>query len=77
MKSSVQSRRLPFLSACHRRARSAFLRPIAMRFKCPFIMGVGGSFDILAGAVQRAPARTQHLGLEWLYRVSLVSQDGM
>jgi N-acetylglucosaminyldiphosphoundecaprenol N-acetyl-beta-D-mannosaminyltransferase len=35
----------------------------------PFIMGVGGSFDILAGAVQRAPVRMQHLGLEWLYRV--------
>jgi N-acetylglucosaminyldiphosphoundecaprenol N-acetyl-beta-D-mannosaminyltransferase len=35
----------------------------------PFIMGVGGSFDILAGAVRRAPVRMQHLGLEWLYRV--------
>ncbi|WP_245286708.1 WecB/TagA/CpsF family glycosyltransferase [Bradyrhizobium sp. ARR65] len=35
----------------------------------PFIMGVGGSFDILAGAVRRAPVRLQHLGLEWLYRV--------
>ncbi|WP_024516056.1 WecB/TagA/CpsF family glycosyltransferase [Bradyrhizobium sp. Tv2a-2] len=34
-----------------------------------FIMGVGGSFDILAGAVRRAPVRMQHLGLEWLYRV--------
>jgi N-acetylglucosaminyldiphosphoundecaprenol N-acetyl-beta-D-mannosaminyltransferase len=33
-----------------------------------FIMGVGGSFDILAGAVRRAPVRMQHLGLEWLYR---------
>jgi N-acetylglucosaminyldiphosphoundecaprenol N-acetyl-beta-D-mannosaminyltransferase len=35
----------------------------------PFIMGVGGSFDVLAGQVQRAPARMQQLGLEWLYRV--------
>ncbi|WP_271577694.1 WecB/TagA/CpsF family glycosyltransferase [Bradyrhizobium sp. CCBAU 11361] len=35
----------------------------------PFIMGVGGSFDILAGAVRRAPVPMQHLGLEWLYRV--------
>jgi N-acetylglucosaminyldiphosphoundecaprenol N-acetyl-beta-D-mannosaminyltransferase len=35
----------------------------------PFIMGVGGSFDILAGAVRRAPVRMQDLGLEWLYRV--------
>ncbi|WP_249150667.1 WecB/TagA/CpsF family glycosyltransferase [Bradyrhizobium sp. JYMT SZCCT0180] len=35
----------------------------------PFIMGVGGSFDILAGSVRRAPVCIQHLGLEWLYRV--------
>lgn len=35
----------------------------------PFIMGVGGSFDILAGAVRRAPVRMQRLGLEWLYRI--------
>jgi N-acetylglucosaminyldiphosphoundecaprenol N-acetyl-beta-D-mannosaminyltransferase len=35
----------------------------------PFIMGVGGSFDVLAGEVRRAPVRMQALGLEWLYRV--------
>ena len=35
----------------------------------PFIMGVGGSFDVVAGYVSRAPARVQALGLEWLYRV--------
>lgn len=34
-----------------------------------FIMGVGGSFDVLAGEVRRAPAPMQRLGLEWLYRV--------
>lgn len=31
--------------------------------------GVGGSFDVLAGKVRRAPPRWQRLGLEWLYRV--------
>jgi N-acetylglucosaminyldiphosphoundecaprenol N-acetyl-beta-D-mannosaminyltransferase len=31
--------------------------------------GVGGSFDVMAGKVQRAPLRWQRLGLEWLYRV--------
>jgi N-acetylglucosaminyldiphosphoundecaprenol N-acetyl-beta-D-mannosaminyltransferase len=31
--------------------------------------GVGGSFDILAGLVRRAPLAWQRLGLEWLYRV--------
>jgi N-acetylglucosaminyldiphosphoundecaprenol N-acetyl-beta-D-mannosaminyltransferase len=35
----------------------------------PFIMGVGGSFDVLAGQIRRAPNRLQTLGLEWLYRV--------
>jgi N-acetylglucosaminyldiphosphoundecaprenol N-acetyl-beta-D-mannosaminyltransferase len=31
--------------------------------------GVGGSFDVMAGKVRRAPAVWQRLGLEWLYRV--------
>ncbi|ADI00545.1 WecB/TagA/CpsF family glycosyltransferase [Salisediminibacterium selenitireducens] len=31
--------------------------------------GVGGSFDVLAGKVKRAPAGFQKLGLEWLYRL--------
>jgi N-acetylglucosaminyldiphosphoundecaprenol N-acetyl-beta-D-mannosaminyltransferase len=31
--------------------------------------GVGGSFDVVAGQTQRAPALWQRLGLEWLYRV--------
>ncbi len=35
----------------------------------PFIMGVGGSFDVLAGVVRRAPPLMQRLGLEWLYRI--------
>jgi N-acetylglucosaminyldiphosphoundecaprenol N-acetyl-beta-D-mannosaminyltransferase len=35
----------------------------------PFIMGVGGSFDVLAGKVKRAPVHMQQVGLEWLYRV--------
>jgi len=33
------------------------------------VHGVGGSFDVLAGKVQRAPDRWQSMGLEWLYRV--------
>ena len=38
-------------------------------FGVPFIMGVGGSFDILAGAVNRAPSWMQGAGLEWCYRL--------
>jgi len=34
-----------------------------------FIMGVGGSFDVIAGKVNRAPLWMQNAGLEWLYRV--------
>ena len=35
----------------------------------PIVHGVGGSFDVYAGKVARAPAAWQNLGLEWLYRV--------
>ena len=34
----------------------------------PFIMGVGGSLDILAQHVRRAPPWVQSIGCEWLYR---------
>ncbi|MDP2686916.1 MAG: WecB/TagA/CpsF family glycosyltransferase [Aequorivita sp.] len=32
------------------------------------IMGVGGSFDVVAGKTKRAPAWMQKSGLEWFYR---------
>jgi len=34
----------------------------------PFIMGVGGSFDVVADKVKRAPVWMQKAGLEWFYR---------
>ncbi|KGJ88822.1 WecB/TagA/CpsF family glycosyltransferase [Colwellia psychrerythraea] len=34
-----------------------------------FVMGVGGTFDVVAGKVKRAPVWMQNYGLEWLYRV--------
>ncbi|MDD1782379.1 WecB/TagA/CpsF family glycosyltransferase [Enterovibrio sp. ZSDZ35] len=34
-----------------------------------FVMGVGGTFDVVAGKVNRAPIWMQKNGLEWLYRV--------
>ena len=34
----------------------------------PFVMGVGGSFDIVAGVTKRAPIWFQEHGLEWFYR---------
>lgn len=36
---------------------------------CSIFMGVGGSFDVIAGKVNRAPKWMIDLGLEWLYRV--------
>jgi N-acetylglucosaminyldiphosphoundecaprenol N-acetyl-beta-D-mannosaminyltransferase len=33
------------------------------------IMGVGGSFDVVAGKVKRDPIWMQNFGLEWFYRV--------
>ena len=35
----------------------------------PFCMGVGGSFDIIAGRTKRAPLWMQKSGLEWCYRL--------
>lgn len=37
---------------------------------CGVGIGVGGTFDVLAGTVRRAPAAFQRLGLEWLYRLA-------
>ena len=34
----------------------------------PFCMGVGGSFDVVAGKFKRAPIWVQKMGLEWAYR---------
>jgi N-acetylglucosaminyldiphosphoundecaprenol N-acetyl-beta-D-mannosaminyltransferase len=37
---------------------------------CRVAIGVGGSFDVLAGNVRRAPQSMRRLGLEWLYRLA-------
>lgn len=36
----------------------------------PFVMGVGGSFDVVAGFTTRAPFWAQRVGLEWLFRLA-------
>lgn len=36
--------------------------------KVNFVMGVGGSFDVVSGVVKRAPIWMQKAGLEWFYR---------
>jgi N-acetylglucosaminyldiphosphoundecaprenol N-acetyl-beta-D-mannosaminyltransferase len=37
--------------------------------KVPVAIGVGGSFDVMAGIVQRAPLWMQRGNLEWLFRL--------
>ena len=41
----------------------------AGKISCGLMAGLGGSLDVLAGNVQRAPETWRKLGLEWLYRV--------
>ena len=36
--------------------------------KINFVMGVGGSFDVISGKTKRAPQWMQKSGLEWFYR---------
>ena len=39
------------------------------RISAGVAIGVGGSFDFIAGRVAHAPRRMQQLGLEWLFRL--------
>jgi N-acetylglucosaminyldiphosphoundecaprenol N-acetyl-beta-D-mannosaminyltransferase len=46
-----------------------FLGEHGPRLGAPFVMGVGGSIDVVAGVTRRAPGAWQRMGLEWLYRL--------
>lgn len=46
-----------------------FINTWKARLGVDFVMGVGGTFDVVAGRVKRAPVWMQRAGLEWLYRV--------
>lgn len=49
--------------------QEVFLHTYRAALKVPLLMGVGGALDVLSGEVQRTPAWTRHMGLEWAYRV--------
>lgn len=49
--------------------KERFLARWSGQLGVPVCHGVGGSLDVLAGKVRRAPQGWQRLGLEWLYRV--------
>jgi N-acetylglucosaminyldiphosphoundecaprenol N-acetyl-beta-D-mannosaminyltransferase len=48
--------------------KEEFLNTYQSEMSVPFAMGVGGSFDVIAGKVKRAPIWMQRSGLEWFYR---------
>jgi N-acetylglucosaminyldiphosphoundecaprenol N-acetyl-beta-D-mannosaminyltransferase len=48
--------------------KEIFLNKYKNIINIPFIMGVGGSFDVVSGKVTRAPFWMQQSGLEWFYR---------
>ena len=49
--------------------KEIFLNKYKDIINTPFIMGVGGSFDVISGKVSRAPLWMQKYGLEWFYRL--------
>jgi N-acetylglucosaminyldiphosphoundecaprenol N-acetyl-beta-D-mannosaminyltransferase len=49
--------------------KERFMARWADQLDATVVHGVGGSFDVVAGFVERAPESWQRLGLEWLYRV--------
>lgn len=50
--------------------KERFLAAHRSAIDAPFVMGVGGSFDVIAGKVARAPGWAQRAGLEWAFRVA-------
>ena len=49
--------------------KEIFLDKFRMKLKhVNFIMGVGGSFDVISGDIIRAPLFMQKIGFEWFYR---------
>lgn len=49
--------------------KERFMAQWRTQLNVPVVHGVGGSFDVMSGKVQRAPKWMQTAGLEWLYRV--------
>ncbi len=49
-------------------AQERWMRRWSAALDIPVSVGVGGSFDVIAGRVRRAPTWAQRSGLEWLWR---------
>lgn len=49
--------------------KELWIRKYLQAMEVPVVHGVGGSFDVLAGVIPRAPVWMQNYGLEWLFRL--------
>jgi N-acetylglucosaminyldiphosphoundecaprenol N-acetyl-beta-D-mannosaminyltransferase len=49
--------------------KEVFCQQHRERLDVPVLMGVGGSFDVLAGQVARAPRWLRQVGMEWSWRL--------
>ncbi len=49
--------------------KERFLHKYRDQLGVPYLMGVGGFLDVVAGKVSRAPMWIRRVGLEWLYRL--------
>lgn len=49
--------------------RELFIDYALDKLEANFIMGVGGSFEVVSGFKKRAPKWVQKIGFEWLYRL--------
>src|ERR1035437_5605942 len=45
------------------------------RFSAKVVIGVGGSFDFISGKVPRSPMFLRRIGLEWLFRLIIRSEE--
>lgn len=51
--------------------KDVFCQTHRERLQVPVVIGVGGSFDVLAGVIARAPKAAQAMGLEWAWRLMM------
>ena len=49
--------------------KEIFINKFIQKMQVPFVMGVGGSFDVVSGKIKRAPLWMQKLYLEWFFRL--------
>lgn len=46
-----------------------FIHKYFNKLHVPVMIGIGGSFDVISGRLNRAPVWMQRTGLEWMYRL--------